>query len=153
MSNYEKKMAGGHPIAGIILGILGILVALLLTFLFGAIAGGVALLLGVIALLLGIGARKSGRGMGAIIMGALAIVLAVSMTFVSANMMKEMRQRAADTGVAPVFTDCFRSPYLGLVSVVMNAAGDQTKADALAKEMDQLQKMIQNNEEAVPAVN
>ena len=42
MSTVNTNNKAGHPVAGIVLGILGIAVALLMTLLFGVIAGAVA---------------------------------------------------------------------------------------------------------------
>ena len=50
MTDYEKK---GHPVLGIILGAIGIIVAVTLVLVTGVVGGGVALVLGVIALLVG----------------------------------------------------------------------------------------------------
>ena len=67
MSIYEKNYKSGHPVAGIILGVLGIAAALFLCLLTGVIGGAVAGILGVLALVLGFKARSGGRGIGAII--------------------------------------------------------------------------------------
>ena len=115
----------GHPVAGIILGIVGIAVAVLMTLLFGVIAGVVAAVLGIGAALLGISARKKGgRGVGAIVAGVLAVVMAVSMTFTSANMLKTLKNTAVSSGVAPHFAKYMDNPYLGLAGVAANAAED-----------------------------
>ena len=49
MSTVNVNNKVGHPVAGIVLGILGIAVALLMTLLFGVIAGAVAGVLGIVA--------------------------------------------------------------------------------------------------------
>ena len=113
MSNYEYKT--GHPILGVILGLLGIAAAVLLAYLTGVIGGGIALLFGVIALILGIKSRKGGRGIAAIVAGLLAVVLAVIMTF---------------TGVATVQT-------------LINIPKDEGSLEQLTAEMDAL-KLTEN---------
>ena len=54
MSNVNTNCKMGHPVAGIVLGIAGIAVSLLLTLMFGVIAGAVAAGLGIFAAVLGI---------------------------------------------------------------------------------------------------
>ena len=79
MSTVAVNTKNGHPVAGIVLGIAGISIALLMTLLFGVVAGGIAAALGIGALLLGVSARKSSpRGVGAIVAGALATTFSAS---------------------------------------------------------------------------
>ena len=123
MSTVNVNNKVGHPVAGIVLGIVGIAVALLMTLLFGVIAGAVAGVLGIGAALLGMSARKKGnRGTGAIVSGVLALILAVSLTFTSVGMMKELKETATKSGIAPTISRYMDNPYLGLSSVVVNAA-------------------------------
>ena len=125
MSTVNVNNKIGHPVAGIVLGILGIAVALLMTLIFGVIAGAVAGVLGITAALLGISARRRGsRGVGAIVAGALALVLAVSLTFTSAGMLKTMKDTAVASGVAPNFARYMDNPYLGIAGVAANAVED-----------------------------
>ena len=138
MSTYENKNKVGHPVLGIVLAILGIGIAVLFTLLFGVIAGAVATILGIVGILLGVGARKGGRGIGAIVTGSIAIVTAVAMMFTTVGAMNLMHRAALDTGKAPVFAECFESPYLGLSSVIFKVAGDEAKTKALMDEMEAL---------------
>ena len=150
MSNVNVNNKVGHPVAGIVLGILGITVALLMTLLFGVIAGAVAAALGLGAALLGFSARKKGNcGIGAIVAGALAPVLAVTMTFASVGTMKKLKDTAVASGVAPTFARYMENPYMGLSSVVMNAVSDKINQDAaktLQTELDALNQYMANNE-------
>ena len=156
--NTETAVKTGHPVTGIVLGIAGIVVALLTTLLFGVVAGAVAGALGLGALLLGISARKGGRrGIGAIVAGTLALVLAVTMTFASVGTMKKLKDTAAASGVAPTFTKYMDNPYMGLSSALIKAVNDNTSKDAvktLQNELDALNTYMANNEkpaaEAVP---
>ena len=125
MSTVNVNNKVGHPVAGIVLGILGIAVALLMTLLFGVIAGAVAGILGIVAALLGYSAHKRGnRGVGAIVAGVLALVLAVSLTFTSANLLKTMKDTAVSSGVAPNFAKYMDNPYLGIAGMAANAVED-----------------------------
>ena len=148
MSNYEQK--AGHPVLGIILGVLGVLIALLLSVFTGAIGGAVALLLGVGALLLGLFARKkSNRGIGAIIVGAIAIVLAISTTINSVNnfkaLHKELEQYADE---APLVVKSFNQPYLGLIGLMLNLPKDEGSAAEL---VEQFNRVSEKNEKGIPA--
>ena len=138
MTNVNTK--AGHPVVGILLAIAGIAVALLMTLLFGVPAGAVAGVLGIGAALLGVLARRNGNhGMGAIVTGALAIVLAFTMTFTSVNTMKAMKDVAEKSGVAPTFAKYMDNPYMGIAGIAANAAKagntDET-VKTIQKEMD-----------------
>ena len=125
MSTVNVNNKVGHAVDGIVLGILGIAVAFLMSLLFGVIAGAVAGILGIVAALLGYSAHKRGnRGVGAIVAGVLALVLAVSLTFTSANMLKTMKETAVSSGVAPSFARYMDNPYLGIAGVAANAVED-----------------------------
>jgi hypothetical protein len=110
-------------IIGIILGIVGIIAALLGAPVAGVIGGGVAALLGIGAILLGLSARKAGKGMGAVITGAIALILAVVMTVSSIKMMEAVKEQAqAHKDIAPLVAKYCDNTYLGLLGVVINAA-------------------------------
>ena len=148
--NTEIRVKTGHPVVGIVLGIVGIAVALLTTLLFGVIAGAVAAALGLGAALLGFSARKKGnRGIGAIVAGALALVLAVTMTLASVGMMKNLKATADASGVAPTFARYMDNPYLGLSSVAANAINDSKNPDAVKKiqgELEALRNYVADNQ-------
>lgn len=150
MSTVYVSNKAGHPVAGIILGVLGIAVALLMTLLFGVIAGAAAGILGFTATLIGLRARRhSSCGIGAIVSGVLALVLAFSMTFASVNMMNTLRETAAVSGVAPTFVKYMDNPYLGLTPVIANAVNannDPEAADTIQNELDALTKYMANTE-------
>ena len=138
MSTNENTNKIGHPVLGIVLAVLGIGIAVLFTLLFGIIAGAAAAILGIVGILLGVGARKGGRGIGAIVTGSVAVLAAVVMMFTTVSAMNLMHKAALETGKAPVFAECFESPYLGLSSVIYKVAGDEAKTEALMDEMEAL---------------
>ena len=152
MSNVNVNTKVGHPVVGILLGIAGIAVALLMTLLFGVIAGVVSGVLGIGAVLLGYFARKKGtRGMGAIVTGTLAIVLAISMTFASAGILKTMKDVAVQSGVAPTFAKYMEDPYLGIAGMAANAAkygNTDESMKTMQKEMDALKDYMAKNDNA-----
>ncbi len=138
MSTYENTVKTGHPAAGVILAVLGIVIAVVLSLVFGLAAGAAALILGALAVLMGVRARRSGRGMGAIVTGVLAMVMAVVMSVTSVGIMNTMKDTAAESGVAPTFAENFDNPYLGIAGVILKAGGDEAKLRAIMAELDAL---------------
>ena len=145
MSTNENTNKIGHPVLGIVLAVLGIGIAVLFTLLFGIIAGAAAAILGIVGILLGVSARKGGRGIGAIVTGSVAVLAAVVMMFTTVSAMNLMHKAALETGKAPVFAECFESPYLGLSSVIYKVAGDEAKTKALMDEMEALKGYTAQN--------
>ena len=145
MSTNENTNKIGHPVLGIVLAVLGIGIAVLFTLLFGIIAGAAAAILGIVGILLGVGTRKGGRGIGAIVTGSVAVLAAVVMMFTTVSAMNLMHKAALETGKAPVFAECFESPYLGLSSVIYKVAGDEAKTKALMDEMEALKGYTAQN--------
>ena len=155
MSTVYVNVKSGHPVAGVIIALLSIAVSVLLTLLFGVIAGAVAGLLGLLALSLGVKARRCGRGLGAIICGVLAIVLAVTMSIGSVDMMKHLKETADKSGVAPTFSRYMNNPYFGIVGVAANASEDLKNTDTAAtiqKELDALNNYANESAKASPSV-
>ena len=142
MSDYPIKR--GHPVLAIVLGILGILIAFFLTLIGGVIAGAVALILGVVALLLGISGRKAGgSGLGGIIIGALAIILAVAMTFGTISTFTEIQKQAEKyADEAPLVVKSLKSPYLGMVGMMVNVPKDEGSLDELTKQFNLVSEKI-----------
>ena len=67
-----------------------------------------------------------------------AVFAAIVMMFTTVSAMNLMHKAALETGKAPVFAECFESPYLGLSSVFYKVAGDEAKTKALMDEMEAL---------------
>lgn len=149
MSNVNGNKVG-HPVVGIILGIAGIALAVLMTLLFGVIAGAVAGILGIVAALLGVSARRKGnRGTGAIVAGVLAVILAFTMTFTTVNTLKGMKEVAETSGVAPTFAQYMDNPYMGIAGIAVNAAKSGNTEDAaktVQKELDALRAYMEAND-------
>ena len=134
----DQKPKIGHPVLGILLGILGIVAALLLTFLTGIVGGGLAFLLGLAALLLGMKARNGkGRGIGAIAAGALAVVLAVLLTVGSVSSFRALYTEAVTTNTAPLVARYLDKPYLGLAGMILNAPSE-ADAREMIRQLDAL---------------
>ena len=152
MSEYGKT---GHPVLGIVLGIVGIVAALLLAFLTGVIGGGLAAVLGLAAVVLGIGAlkgSKKGAGIGSIVVGVLAVILAVSMTAASVTTIQTMKNTAEESGVAPLIAKYTNNTYMGVLGILLNIPKDEAEAQNLLDQMNELNKYIDaKNQSAQPA--
>ena len=138
MSNYNYEKKSGHPVLGIVLAILGVLIALFFALFAGIAGGAVAGVLGLIAVLLGISAR-GGKGITSIVLGAIAIILAVSLTIGSVALLNKARETAASNPETPLLAKYLDNPNMGLIGIVLNIAkdgGDTTNLDALKKELD-----------------
>ena len=138
MNLSEKSNKAGHPVLGIVLGVFGIVTAMLLGFVTGVIAGGLALLLGTLAVILGIKARKAGRGMGAIITGVLAVMTAVTMTMSAMSVIGTIKQEAVKKGNAPLVVQCADYPWLGLTGFIRSAAEKDVDPEELGKQLNLL---------------
>ena len=156
-------------IAGVIIGVLGIIIGFFGGLLFGWVGGGIAIGLGAIGILFGFLARKKTegqKGTGAIIVGALAVLLSFFLTNSSVNTLKDALKKAKDnTDVAPTITEFADkiNPSLGLVGGLVNikdATEDEIKKitdelllvidDAKVKEKrEELQKKVEETKEDI----
>lgn len=140
MDDSTYKVKTGHPVLGIVCGLLGIACAILLIFFTGVIGTAIAILFGVIAVLLGRGARRSGKGLGAIITGGIAIMLSVAMMTTILGTFTGMHDKAASSGVAPLMAEYSSNPYFGLAGIISKIPDDGS-IDALMKEIELLNSM------------
>ena len=140
-------------VCGVILGILGLIAALVATLCFGWIGGAVAILLGAIALALGLLKRKkSGNGgIGAVILGAIAIVVAAAiipathstMMTLKTNLLKEIdKQESKYATVAKYVGDA--DTNVGFIGFITSMAGKVTEEDraAFEEEIKDLSKLL-----------
>ena len=145
MSTNENSYKSGHPVLAIVLGIIGIVAALLLCLLAGIIGGAIAGAFGLAALLIGISSRKYGKGMGGIVTGVIAILLAVALTSASVNVYRDLQKKAEATGIAPLMSKYLNKPELGIVGLILNIPKDEASLDDLSKELDALNKLESSN--------
>lgn len=156
-------------IAGVIIGVLGIIIGFFGGLIFGWVGGGIAIGLGAIGILFGFLARKKTegqKGTGAIVVGALAVLLSFFLTNSSVNTLKDALKKAKDnTDVAPTITEFADkiNPSLGLVGGLVNikdATEDELKKitdelllvidDAKVKEKrEELQKKVEETKEEI----
>ena len=135
-------------ILAIILGILGIICALLGTFIFGTAGGVVAGVLGAGAAVLSyLKAKKTGKGGKAGLgIGAIAIVLAVIMTGTWSKAFTELHNKAVEykpDGLWAQVTDGDTSG--GLIGIISKLpATDDATLNALVSEMNELNQTAGN---------
>lgn len=138
MNIQGQTSKNGHPVLGIILGVLGTVIGLLMGLVTGVIAGGIALILGALAFGLGIQARKSGRGMGAIITGLIAVMTAIVITMTAVNVVGTIRQEAVKNGSAPLIVQCADYPWLGMMGFIKSASEKGVDPEELGKQLNLL---------------
>lgn len=145
MSSYNETKAG-HPVLGVVLGILGILCALFLCLIGGVIGGAIALILGALAIVIGLSARKNGgKGIAAVIAGALAVLLAIVMTVSTVtlfNRIKETAGKYADE--APLIVKCLDNPSLSIIGMVMNIPDGEGTAHELIEQFNFINEKVKN---------
>ena len=142
MSNTEVPK--GHPVLGVVLGILGIAAALALCLFTGIIGGIIAGALGLSAFLLGMSARKNSKGYGAVAAGALALVLAVLLTVGSVRTFTEIQQEASNyADEAPLFVRSLSKPYLGIVGMIFSMPKDEGTVQELVDQFHLIEDRLQ----------
>ena len=137
---YAETKKVGHPALGLLLGFLGIAAALLLVFLTGVVGAGIAAIFGLTAILLGARACKGGKGVGAIATGALSILLAAILLVSVIGLFTTMRDKAIETGMAPLVAKYVEDPHLGLLGIAMHASQDEVAASEFMDQMSLLMK-------------
>ena len=144
MDEYQNNIKTGHPILGLLLGLLGIAAALVMTFFIGVVATVIAVLFGGLAIFLGITARKArrgGRGIAAIVAGALAILLSLTALVNVMGIFSGMHNKAVSSGQAPLVAQYSEKSYLGLIGLVANIPTDEGSIEELMKEIELLNSM------------
>lgn len=143
----ETRMKSGHPVLGIVLGLMGIGIALTLTIFTGVVGGGVALLMGLAALILGVKASKGGARIGSILVGVVAMLLAAVMTVSSVAATSLMRDTALKNNPDSLVAKYTDKPYLGFLGMAINVSkSDEDSMDALLEEFKQLQDAVTDTE-------
>ncbi|MBR5948113.1 MAG: hypothetical protein IKZ82_05635 [Clostridia bacterium] len=108
------------------------------------IADGIALILGVVAILLGIKARKlSGKGLGAIIVGALAVILAVFMTVSSISAINLMKTEAEKKNLD--IAKYIDKPLSWLMGIITSLPKDEETLNALVEQFNSLSETSGEN--------
>jgi hypothetical protein len=145
----ETRMKSGHPVLGIVLGLMGIGIALTLTIFTGVVGGGVALLMGLAALILGVKASKGGARIGSILVGVVAMLLAAVMTVTSVGAVSLLRDTALKNNPDSLVAKYTDKPYMGFLGMAINVSkSDEDSVEALMAEFQALQDQVASATEA-----
>ena len=91
------------------------------------------------ALVIGIlGKKNGGKGIGGIIVGVLAILLAVIMTVTSIGTFQTLKEKAEQSGTAPLVAKYFDNPTLGLIGAAMKMPQDEGTLQELMDQFNSL---------------
>ena len=132
-------------ILSVILAILAVLCALLATMLLGTTGGIIAAVVAAAAIALAVFQRVKNKkgGIAGIVIGAIAIILAFSMTNVTATMFKTLHEKAVEykpDGLWALVSEDYKSGFMGIVK---NLPNDEATLNALVDEMNELNKIIE----------
>ena len=132
-------------VVGAILGILAVLVAVLATFLFGTTGAIIAAVLAAVAIVLAILKRKKdGKGgIAAIVIGALAIILAFSMSSAWSKVFSEVHTKAVEFKPDGLWAQASENTSGGLMGIISNMPQDEASMNALVEEMNELNKLTE----------
>ena len=140
-------------VCGVILGILGLIAALVATLCFGWIGGVIAILLGALALILGLLKRKKtgNGGIGAVILGALAIVVTAAvipathstMVTLKTNLLKEIDKQESKYAVVTKYVG-EADTNVGFIGFITSMAAKVTEEDKapFEEEIKDLSKLL-----------
>ena len=135
-------------ILAVILGLLAVACSFLVTALFGTTGGIIAGVLAVVAIVLGILKRKKdGKGgIPAIVIGALAVILAFSMTSMWSNAFKELHQKAVEFKPDGLWAQVSENTDGGMMGIISQLPTDEASLNAFVEEMNELNKLTGTNE-------
>ena len=133
-------------ILAVILGVLAVACSFLVTALFGTTGGIIAGVLAVVAIVLGILKRKKdGKGgIPAIVIGALAVILAFSMTSMWSNAFKELHQKAVELKPDGLWAQASENTNGGLMGIISQLPTDEASLNTFVEEMNELNKLTEN---------
>ena len=133
-------------ILAVILGLLAVACSFLVTALFGTTGGIIAGVLAAVAIILGILKRKKdGKGgIPAIVIGALAVILAFSMTSMWSNAFKELHQKAVELKPDGLWAQASENTNGGLMGIISQLPTDEASLNTFVEEMNELNKLTEN---------
>ena len=138
----ENRVKKEHPVAGLILGVLGIALALLFCMLTGVVAGTIAAALGFLGIYLGLKALGGGKlSVLSIVTGVFAVVMAFSMTYLSVVSIHSIREEALTTDQAPLIAEYAKNDHLGVMGFLMAVPKDEGSINAVLDEINHLSRL------------
>ena len=119
-----------------VLGILAIVCAVFATFLFGATGGIIA---GVLAVLK---RKKDGKGgIAAIVIGGLAIIMAIGLAGTWSNVFSELHRKAVEYKPDGLWAQASENTNGGIMGIISKLPMDEASMDALVEEMNELNEL------------
>ena len=130
-------------IVAVILGILAVACAFLATALFGTAGGIIAGVLVALAIVLGfLKRKKDGKGgVTGIVVGALAVLLALSMTAMWSNLYKELHDKAVEYKPDGLWAQVSENTNGGMIGIISKLPTDEGSMNALIDEINELNKL------------
>ncbi|SEF80087.1 hypothetical protein SAMN04487934_103202 [Eubacterium ruminantium] len=123
----------------IILGVLGVVIALIGGVLVGVIGGGIGLVLGVVAFLIGIKKQKNGEsgGSAGAFTGIAAFIVGLLITLICFGVASTIKKTAEDNGADRV-VECVPSLKFGIVGFAYTVDDKGYNFDEIIKEIESL---------------
>ena len=130
-------------VAAVILSIVAAALGFFATFLFGTVGGIVAGVFAVLAIVLGILKRKKdGKGgIAGIVIGAVALVLTISLTAFWSGAFKEMHNKAMQYKPDGLWAKVTEKTDGGMMGIIKQLPTDEASINALLQEMEELTKL------------
>ena len=131
-------------VVGVIIGIVGILCALMSTFLYGYIGCIVSVVIAIAAIVLGILKRKNAKkgGIAAIVTGAVALLLAIVMTSAWSSVFTKLHEAAMTYKPDGLWAKISEDTSKGLMGMIKDLPTDEASLQAYVDEMNELNKEI-----------
>ena len=130
-------------ILGVVLGIAAVLCALFATFLFGTAGCIISVVLAAAAIVLAVLKRKKDKkgGIAAIVIGALAVILAFSMSNTWSKAFTELHNKAVEYKPDGLWAQASEDTSGGLMGIINKLPQDEASMNALMEEMNELNKI------------
>ena len=136
-------------ILAVILGILAVICSFFVTALFGTTGGIITAVLGAAAIVLGVLKRKKDQkgGIPAIVIGVLALILALSMTTMWSNAFKALHQKAVELKPDGLWAQVSEKTDGGIIGIIRELPTDDASLNAFVEEMNELNKLTETGEQ------
>ena len=130
-------------ILGVILALIAIVCAVLVSFVFGTTGGIIAGVLALVAIVLGVLKRRKDHkgGIAAIVLGTLAVILALALTSAWSSMFAALHQKAVEYKPDGLWAQVSDNPNGGLMGIIKNLPEDEATMNALVDEMNELNQI------------
>ncbi|MBQ3669050.1 MAG: hypothetical protein II920_07480 [Clostridia bacterium] len=139
-----KKRRNALSVTGTIIALIGLLAAPLTGFIAGTTGAIICTVIaGVGALLAVISLAKGGKGIGAVVMAVIAILLAFSLASAANGFIETVHSKAVELGNAPLVEKYMAPNKLGFVGCVLRIPNDDADLDAGESVINQFVEQIQ----------